>query len=347
MLLRKLLLEASPSEQAAQLGLTHVGFGWYQDSSGQVVARSLKGHLVKIRPGDEMNTTDQESDALHTPHEEAAKQFSPEFVENHPAFKQLHPAEKVVYLDFKNPDDTRIFQEAKVGGYAGRRSTEISKQTFKQATAFQTQWAKQLPTANQDELYSIGMQWAGDVGYQTPQRHRLNNEITQACEDYPPPPVEALFGIFRGMPVREHRVEKFFQGLNSEEEVLCDPSSFSFDGALASAFANNMGNIGVVPILMHIMPVQGKVNGLVVKSVTPAAYENEQEIVRPGNSKMKVIGVTKYIAKNFQGKPEYFVKVDLEDRGYVQPAMTENVEEADPKAILNYYMNLPMRKKAT
>lgn len=52
--LTRLIFESEAADQARQLGLTHVAYGMYADDSGEVVARTVNGRLVKVgknKPG--------------------------------------------------------------------------------------------------------------------------------------------------------------------------------------------------------------------------------------------------------------------------------------------------------
>jgi hypothetical protein len=45
------------AQQAHELGLTHAGWGYWQDSSGKVVAKTINGQLVKLEPGEQQSST--------------------------------------------------------------------------------------------------------------------------------------------------------------------------------------------------------------------------------------------------------------------------------------------------
>lgn len=62
-LLSAILKEASAGEDAEALGLTHKGWGRYYDDEGNLVAKSVKGKLVKVDPNDDENHDSDYRDA--------------------------------------------------------------------------------------------------------------------------------------------------------------------------------------------------------------------------------------------------------------------------------------------
>lgn len=66
MKLVKLLFESTAADQAHQLGLHHVGWGYWADANGDVVAKTVQGKLVKVTDSDEFAKQGKDPDSDST-----------------------------------------------------------------------------------------------------------------------------------------------------------------------------------------------------------------------------------------------------------------------------------------
>ena len=217
----------------------------------------------------------------------------------------------------------------------------------------QSNWVKEQ--AKKNNRYAATM-----FSYQSMINKDALSRIDEMLKSDPPPPIQAS-ALYRGMAMNAKDYSKFMKSFKEGNDIDLPISSFSFDTATATEFANNVGNANALinksnnqSIIMKVVNSKNTFNGFSMNAnVGNVSVKNKNdmmgddfgnwsgqyEVLLPSNNKYKVV---KTEAKKMEGGRS-LTFITLEQIGSKNEIkLREFIDDKEPD-ILKKHLQYPNR----
>ena len=228
-------------------------------------------------------------------------------------------------------------------------SVDVSEDNDKR----QSNWVKEQ--AKKNNRYAATM-----FSYQSMINKDALSRIDEMLKSDPPPPIQAS-ALYRGMAMNAKDYSKFMKSFKEGNDIDLPISSFSFDTATATEFANNVGNANALinksnnqSIIMKVVNSKNTFNGFSMNAnVGNVSVKNKNdmmgddfgnwsgqyEVLLPSNNKYKVV---KTEAKKMEGGRS-LTFITLEQIGSKNEIkLREFIDDKEPD-ILKKHLQYPNR----
>jgi ADP-ribose pyrophosphatase YjhB (NUDIX family) len=305
---------ATARDQAHHLGLTYAGYGKWHDASGKHVATTIKGHLVRVEPGEEEQPQEKQQHPQEHPaisptanpqgqekpergfhqHPQQSKYNDPynsipadweseattmERLDPYELRRKIHPQEQAEIVD-KNVMNA-FFNAAE---YSSRHAQASEQLMTEEAKKQSETWRRSLHSSGDYyNLLQVQTWWQNAGAYSAPRSDkehnnaRLNKIIRDAKEL---PKTRAMLPIERGMTLHHKDAEKFLEAFEIGKDADLPYSGFSSDPSLARQFAvpTMAQNVGVV---IRIRPNENnEIYGIHLSGVVPDYDDDEDSTIQ-------------------------------------------------------------------
>lgn len=336
---------ATAADQAHHLGLRHSGYGYWDDQQGNTVARTIKGHLVKLEKSEETPAKEpaqaqepEHPDMYHEP-EDTTPEI--EHLDPHNLRRQIHPQEVTETVD------TSVMTAFYNAAEYSRTDAIVSERFAEQQSIEQDKtWRQHLiMTGDYYRLLRTQTWWQRNPQFYASKSDRdmVNATFDRIIKNAKElPKTKSVIPIERGITVPEEDLEKYLSMFKVGEDVPLPYSGFSSDPSLARDFAHpaDARHAGVV---LRIHPNENKeIYGIHLSNVNPIEdddeektiddfnqtaeqYNEEKEIIRIPQSKTRCKGIKKMMSKKTP-----LQMLDTDSRDFLEVVYVIDLEEAGP-----------------